>query len=57
MIPHDRRMRLLPRDGEPVEFLERVSQAFVRGLAFLPIYTAVVVTLTLLVALLMWGTR
>ncbi len=47
-------MRWLPRHGEPLWFAERLSQSLIRSLAYLPVYTAVVVTLTLV---LVWLTR
>lgn len=41
-------IRWLPRHGQPGCLVELVSQAIVRASAYLPIYTAIVVTLTLL---------
>lgn len=46
--PEDRPIRWLPRHGQPFCIIEFVSQAFVRGLAWAPLYTAVMVTLILL---------
>lgn len=40
--------RWLPRDGEPLTYLEWLSQSTIRFVAYLPIYTAIVVTLVLL---------
>ncbi len=47
-------MKWLPRHGEPLCLVERLSQSLIRSLAHLPVYTAVVVTLTLV---LVWITR
>lgn len=54
---HPGRTRWLPRHGEPLCVLEFISQTLVRALAWAPLYTAVVATLTLLVLLatLVWG--
>lgn len=46
---HDEPLRLLPRDGEPTCVIEWISQTLIRALAWAPLYTAVVVTLILLV--------
>jgi hypothetical protein len=42
-------IRWLPRHGDPETKTERVMQQLVKIVAFLPVYTAIVVTLTLLV--------
>ncbi len=47
-------MKWLPRHGEPINAVERLVQSLVRALAHLPVYTATVVTLTLV---LVWMTR
>lgn len=39
----------LPRQGEPVSDIDWLTQQFVRTLAWWPIYTAVIVTLILVV--------
>lgn len=39
----------LPRDGDPLSYLEWVSQSVIKFIAWLPVYTAIVVTLVLLV--------
>lgn len=49
-----RPLRLLPRDGEPTCIFEWTSQQFVKALAYLPVYTAIIVTLSLIV---LWMTR
>lgn len=41
-------IRWLPRHGKPTRLVEYLTQGTVRGLAMLPIYVAVVVTLVLL---------
>ena len=41
--------RWLPRHGEPSCYLELTSQRVIKALALLPIYTAVIVTIVLLV--------
>lgn len=50
----DRPIRWLPRHGEPYCVLEWISQMLVRAVAFLPVYTAIIATLTLL---LIWVTH
>jgi hypothetical protein len=59
LVPVGRPLRWLPRHGEPDALLEHVMQAIVRTCAYLPVYTAIVVTLCLLVLLfgLPWVTR
>jgi len=47
------RLKLLPRHGEPSCILEWGVQWLVKALAWAPLYTAVVVTLTL--ALIIFG--
>ena len=42
----------LPKNGAPISTGDRIMQALVRLLAFLPVYIAVVVTLTLVVVVL-----
>lgn len=42
-------LRLLPRQGEPYSVYEWVTQKFIKFIAYLPIYTAIVVTLVLYV--------
>jgi len=42
----------LPKNGAPLSTSDRIMQALVRLLAFLPVYIAVVVTLTLVVVVL-----
>jgi hypothetical protein len=51
---HGQPFRWLPRHGEPICIAEWMSQKVIRGVAFLPIYTAVVVTIAL-IAQLWWG--
>jgi hypothetical protein len=46
---HDEPFRWLPRHGEPSCIGEWLSQQAVRGIAYLPVYTAIVTTLVLLV--------
>lgn len=41
-----RRRRWLPRQGEPLCLAELVSQSLIKAIAYLPIYTAIVATLT-----------
>jgi hypothetical protein len=41
--------RWLPRHGEPSCIIEWLSQQMIKTLAYLPVYTAVIVTLVLLV--------
>ncbi len=41
--------RWLPRHGDPSCYLEWTSQKIIRLLAYLPIYTAIIATLVLLV--------
>lgn len=47
--PVDAPFRWLPRHGDPSCVIEWVSQNMIRSVAFLPIYTAIVVTITLVV--------
>lgn len=42
-------LRWLPRHGEPFCMVEWMSQKVISSLAFLPVYTAIIVTLVLLV--------
>lgn len=44
----DEPLRLLPRHGEPFCLLEWVTQKTVKVVAYLPIYTAIIVTIVLL---------
>ena len=44
--------RWLPRQGKPTCIGECLAQRVIKGLAWLPVYTAVVVTLCLLVLVL-----
>lgn len=46
-------IRWLPRHGQPGCFVEVLSQAIVRGAAWLPLYTALIATLTL-IAVIVW---
>ena len=58
MFPHDglSQVRWLPRHGEPLCILDWVSQSTVRLLAWLPFYTALIVTLMLAIELFHpWG--
>ena len=48
VLPHGH-PRYLPRQGRPRSIVELVCQAAIRALACLPIYIAVVATLTFLV--------
>lgn len=48
---HDKPFRWLPRQGEPLCIGEWVSQTMIKLLAYAPVYTAVIVTLVLLVQL------
>lgn len=48
---HNYPFRWLPRHGEPLCIAEWVSHQIVRSLAFLPIYSAIVVTITLLLVI------
>ena len=41
--------RWLPRDSDPVTTLEKIIHRSIKIIAWLPVYTAIVVTLTLLV--------
>lgn len=41
-------LRLIPSQGQPEKLIEKICQTAVKVLAYLPIYTAVVVTLVLL---------
>lgn len=43
--------RWLPRQGEPSCVVEWISQTVIKIIAYLPVYTAIVVTLVLLVQL------
>lgn len=43
--------RWLPRQGKPLSIAEWISQTMIKVIAYLPIYTAIVVTLVLLVQL------
>lgn len=47
-------MRLLPKHGEPYCMTEWIFQYLISALAHLPIYTAIIVTITLIVV---WVTR
>jgi hypothetical protein len=49
---HDESFRWLPRHGEPSCIGEWVTQRMIQVLAYLPVYTAVVVTLCLIVLVL-----
>lgn len=44
-------IRWLPRHGQPGCLVEMLSQAIIKWSAYLPVYTAVVVTVTLVVVL------
>jgi hypothetical protein len=44
---HNRPFRWLPRQGEPLCIAEWVSQNVVKIIAFLPVYTAIIVTIML----------
>lgn len=48
---HREPFRWLPKHGEPLCVGEWVSQTFVRTFAYLPVYTAIVVTVVLLIQL------
>jgi hypothetical protein len=48
---HNQPFRWLPRHGEPSCVGEWLSQRFIVVVAWLPVYTAIVVTLALLVLL------
>jgi hypothetical protein len=50
-LNHNAPFRWLPRHGEPWCVMEWLSQQVVKTLAFLPVYIAIVVTLTLYVVL------
>ena len=52
LTPSSGHFRWLPRHGKPTCLGECLVQRFVKGFAWLPVYTAVVVTLCLLV--LVW---
>lgn len=52
LTPHGEPFRWLPRHGDPYCVVEWVSQQTVRALAHLPVYTAIIATLTLVVVLL-----
>lgn len=41
--------RWIPRYGDPVTTIDRIVQRIIKFVAWLPVYTAIVVTLTLLV--------
>lgn len=45
------RYRWIPRYGDPVTTMEKIMQRIIKTLAWLPVYTAIVVTATLLVAI------
>ena len=47
-------VRWLPRHGEPWCVIELIAQTFVKALAWAPIYTALIATLTLVAV---WVTR
>ena len=49
---HGKPFRWLPKHGAPLCIGEWFSQRVVKSLAYLPIYTAIIVTLTLLTFLL-----
>jgi hypothetical protein len=49
---HAESFRWLPRQGEPSCIGEWFTQCFIRVVAFLPVYTAIVVTLCLVVLVL-----
>jgi hypothetical protein len=46
--------RLIPAKGSPRNQKEKISQGLVKILAWLPVYTAIIVTLTLLAIFLEW---
>lgn len=46
---HGRPFRWLPRQGEPWCVAEWLAQAIIKTLAFVPVYIAIIVTLTLLI--------
>lgn len=48
---HGENLRFLPRQGEPISVWEWSCQLIVKCVAFLPVYTAIIVTLVLLVQL------
>jgi hypothetical protein len=52
MLKTQRPIRWLPRHGDPTCVLEFWSQQFVKWAAYLPVYTAIVATLTLVAILL-----
>lgn len=55
MLPaHGEKFRYLPRHGDPLCIGEWLTQKIVKAVAYLPIYTAIVATTTLVVALLVY---
>lgn len=48
---HDEPFRWLPRHGAPLCIAEWFSQSVIKFVAYLPVYTALVVTITLLVVI------
>jgi hypothetical protein len=52
MMKAKRPIRWLPRHGDPTCVLEFWSQQFVKWAAHLPVYTAIIVTLTLIAILI-----
>lgn len=52
LTPTQRPIRWLPRYGDPTCLLEWVAQRTITALAYLPVYTAIVATLCLVVLVL-----
>lgn len=50
-VKRERKFHMFPCNGEPENTLERVSQTIIKVIAFLPVYTAIVVTLMLYILL------
>jgi hypothetical protein len=50
---HDKPYHWLPKQGKAMSVVEYISQAIVKSIAWLPVYIAIVVTLTL--AVLLWN--
>jgi len=44
-------MNWLPRQGDPTNWCDTCVQMLIKAISFLPIYTALIVTLTLLVVI------
>lgn len=41
----------LPKQGKPMHLIDSVCQSLLRAMAYLPVYTAVIVTITMLLVI------